>query len=115
MALWTVDFLRHDGSLFASTQPENLHLILNIDDPHTLDFEMSIHNPDADIFKGDAPNAGPYQTDWRLMRDDFKVAQGILTKAGPGSKTSEFFAVSGQSYTHYLDRRVFPCDRTYEH
>lgn len=112
MALWTVEYKRHSGEVLGIVAPENLHFVLNIDEPHTLEFEQSIFNTVTSIFRGDAPSAGPYQTDWALKRDAFTVATGIVTRL-EGQGGSEFFTISGQSYLHYLDRRIFPFQLTY--
>lgn len=64
------------------------------------------------MFTGSAPKVGPYFADWRLKRNSYKVGQGIVTRLS-GNKNEEFFSVAGQSYTHYLDRRIFPYDINY--
>lgn len=112
MATWEVSLIRRDGSIMGIYAPEDLHFVLNIDDPHTIDFNMSIHADEAALFRSDEPACGPYRTDWSLTRDSLEIANGIITRTS-GRGEDEYFSISGQSYLHYLDRRVFPYDLYY--
>jgi hypothetical protein len=105
---WTVIHRNHDGSSKGQTRPENLTFELNLNEPHTINYEVSfgdsITRPDAD---GDF--VGPYRTDFELYYGGVMILAGMHTEHACNSE-DEFATVAGKDWSHYLERRFYPFD-----
>lgn len=103
---WTIIHRNHDGSSRGQTRPENLSFELNLNEPHTINYEVSfgdsITRPDAD---GDF--VGPYRTDFELYYGGVMIMAGMHTEHACNSD-DEFASVSGKDWSHYLERRFWP-------
>src|SRR5262249_55495491 len=100
MAEWTVKHRDHKGRFLDSFKPENLHFQLNLNQPDTIDYELSLQ----DAYEG---FVGPYRTDWELWRDDRYISGGLHTGVA-GGVGDEHVKIAGKSWLHYLERRQWP-------
>lgn len=103
---WHVIHKTHGGSNVAQFAPQNLSFTLNKGEngPHDVSYEAS-RGQDA-VFPG---FVGPYVTDFELWRDEQKLITGMHTALNVESG-QESVAITGKSFLHYLERRIWPFD-----
>src|SRR5262252_2081547 len=104
----------HSGNtMFSVIHPENLNYSMNLDAPHTINFEISLDRlvtitkglpDDKKTAEGDP--IGAYQHDWELLRNGKIVPEmaGMITSLNI-PQGEERMEISGQSWLHYLDHR----------
>lgn len=98
--------LEHDGEFVVQVEPENLSFTMNKGEngPHEMTFEISCGNEGVDFTR-----IVPYDTDFRLVRDNAVIMAGMITSTNFESD-NDWFNVAGKSWLHYLERRHFPFD-----
>ena len=95
--MWKIGYYDINGNPIGEQNPENLQFGKFLS-------RVSFVNYDAGRI--DTPIA-PYKTDFRLMRDDVPLMGGMTTEIS-STYDSETLSVSGQSYLHYFEKRMFP-------
>jgi hypothetical protein len=105
---WTIIHRDHAGNSKGQTRPENLTFELNLNEPHTINYEVSFSDsitlPDVD---GDF--VGPYRTDFELYYGSVLIMAGLHTEHACNTD-DEFAQVSGKDWSHYLEKRFWPFD-----
>lgn len=99
MAIWQVRHKNHQEETLHTFRPENLHFERNLDDAHTISYQISLDNPiirESNTREGDP--FGSYQTDWHLLRNGVPVRgmAGMLTNLNI-PQGQEYVEVNGQS------------------